>query len=187
VVFVSGAAGAVGSVAGQLARARGAARVIGSAGGPAKARRLVEDFGFDAGIDYRAGSVAEQLAAAAPEGIDVYVDNVGGEQLEAALDALRHGGRVALVGAISQYNATGPVAGPGNLFWPSPRRSPCGACRSATTSTASASSSRTPPPGSPTAACAHTRRSTRGSSRRPAAFLGVMSGKNVGKMLVRLG
>lgn len=97
VVFVSGAAGAVGSVAGQLARKLGASKVIGSAGGPDKARRLVADFGFD----YRAGSIATQLAQAAPDGIDVYVDNVGGDHLEAAIGALRVGGRAALVGAIS--------------------------------------------------------------------------------------
>lgn len=116
VVFVSGAAGAVGSVAGQLARKLGAARLIGSAGGPEKARRIVEDFGFDAAIDYKAGPVGAQLAAAAPDGIDVYVDNVGGDHLEAAIGALRRNGKAALVGAISEYNATAPVPGPSNLY-----------------------------------------------------------------------
>ena len=115
VVFVSAAAGAVGSVAGQLARKLGAARVIGSAGGPLKAKTLLTDFGFDAAIDYRAGDLPGQLAAAAPDGIDVYVDQVGGAHLEAALDHLRVGGRVALVGAISGYNATEPQPGPANL------------------------------------------------------------------------
>jgi NADPH-dependent curcumin reductase CurA len=116
VVFVSAAAGAVGSVAGQLARRLGAARVIGSAGGPAKAGKVVEAFGFDAAIDYRAGSVADQLAAAAPSGIDVYVDNVGGDHLQAAIGAMREHGRIALVGAVSTYNATAPVPGPDNLY-----------------------------------------------------------------------
>jgi NADPH-dependent curcumin reductase CurA len=116
VVFISAAAGAVGSVAGQLARKLGASRVIGSAGGPLKAERLVEDFGYDAAIDYRAGDVAGQLAMTAPDGIDVYVDNVGGDQLVAAIDALRTGGRIAMVGQISARNATEPVPGPGNLF-----------------------------------------------------------------------
>ncbi|WP_217561755.1 NADP-dependent oxidoreductase [Streptomyces sp. GbtcB6] len=115
VVFVSGAAGAVGSVAGQFAKKLGAAKVIGSAGGPEKARRVVEDFGFDAAIDYRAGDVLGQLAKAAPEGIVVYVDNVGGGHLQAALVAMNDHGRIALVGAISQYNATGPVPGPSAL------------------------------------------------------------------------
>lgn len=115
VVFVSGAAGAVGSVAGQLARVLGAARVIGSAGGPDKARRLVADFGFDAAIDYREGRLGAQLRAAAPDGIDVYFDNVGGAHLEAALAAMNVGGRVVLCGAVSAYNATEPPPGPRNL------------------------------------------------------------------------
>ncbi|MEV0150747.1 MULTISPECIES: NADP-dependent oxidoreductase [unclassified Nonomuraea] len=115
VVFVSGAAGAVGLIAGRVARHLGAARVIGSAGGPTKTRRLVEEFGYDAAIDYRAGDLPGQLADAAPDGIDVYFDNVGGDHLQAALGALNTFGRVALCGAISQYNATEPVPGPSNL------------------------------------------------------------------------
>lgn len=116
VVFVSGAAGAVGSAAGQIARQLGASRVVGSAGGPEKKRRLLEDFGFDAAIDYREGRLEEQLAEAAPEGIDVYFDNVGGDHLRAAIAAMRNHGRIALCGAISQYNATKPEPGPDNLF-----------------------------------------------------------------------
>jgi NADPH-dependent curcumin reductase CurA len=115
VVFISGAAGAVGSVAGQFARKLGASRVIGSAGGPLKAKRLGEDFGFDVGLDYRAGDIAGQLAAAAPEGIDVYLDNVGGDHLDAALQVMNLRGRIALVGAISMYNATELPAGPPHL------------------------------------------------------------------------
>ncbi|MGW5425374.1 NADP-dependent oxidoreductase [Streptomyces sp. NPDC003943] len=115
VVFVSGAAGAVGSVAGQFARKLGASKVIGSAGGPEKAGRLVEQYGYDAALDYRAGDVAGQLAAAAPEGIDVYLDNVGGEHLDAALAAMNLNGRIGLVGAISAYNATELPPGPANL------------------------------------------------------------------------
>ncbi|WP_306366385.1 NADP-dependent oxidoreductase [Nocardiopsis sp. CC223A] len=116
VVFVSGAAGAVGSLAGQIARRLGAAKVIGSAGGPEKKRRLVEEFGYDAAIDYREGRLEEQLAQAAPDGIDVYFDNVGGDHLRAAIAAARDHARIALCGAISQYNATEPVPGPDNLF-----------------------------------------------------------------------
>ncbi|MGI5164220.1 NADP-dependent oxidoreductase [Spirillospora sp. CA-253888] len=115
VVFVSGAAGAVGSAAGQIARQLGASKVIGSAGGPAKVAKLTDEYGFDAGIDYREGRLEEQLAEAAPEGIDVYFDNVGGDHLRAAIATLNTGGRVAMCGAISQYNATGPVPGPDNL------------------------------------------------------------------------
>jgi NADPH-dependent curcumin reductase CurA len=115
VFFVSAAAGAVGSVAGQLARKLGAAAVIGSAGGPDKAGRLVTDYGFDAAIDYRLGDLPGQLAAAAPSGIDVYFDNVGGDHLAAAIGAMNRYGRIALCGAISVYNAVHPEPGPANL------------------------------------------------------------------------
>lgn len=113
-VFVSGAAGAVGSMAGQIAKLKGAARVIGSAGGDEKVRWLRE-IGFDAAFNYRAGSVVEQLRAAAPGGIDVYFDNVGADHLDAALVILNHHGRVAMSGAIAHYNATEPPVGPSNL------------------------------------------------------------------------
>ena len=114
VVFVSGAAGAVGSLAGQIAKLRGAARVVGSAGSTAKVRYVRDELGLDAAFNYHDGPVAELLAAAAPEGIDVYFDNVGGEHLEAAIGALRPHGRAALCGAISQYNSESPQ-GPRNL------------------------------------------------------------------------
>ncbi|HWH92340.1 MAG TPA: NADP-dependent oxidoreductase [Baekduia sp.] len=113
-VFVSGAAGAVGSLAGQIARLRGNT-VIGSAGSAEKVAHLVDDLGFDAAFNYKDGPVAEQLAGAAPHGIDVYFDNVGGEHLEAAIGALNRNGRVVLCGAISMYNATEPPLGVRNL------------------------------------------------------------------------
>lgn len=102
-VFVSAAAGAVGTAAGQFARMLGADRVIGTAGGPDKCALLVKEFGYDAAADYRAEPVRDALARLAPDGIDVYFDNVGGEQLAAALHALRTGGRVALCGMMSQF------------------------------------------------------------------------------------
>jgi NADPH-dependent curcumin reductase CurA len=114
-VFVSGAAGAVGGLVGQIARLRGASRVVGSAGSDAKVAYLTDDLGFDAAFNYKNGPVREQLAAAAPDGIDVYFDNVGGDHLEAALTALKPFGRVALCGAISVYNAAAPQPGPRNL------------------------------------------------------------------------
>jgi hypothetical protein len=114
IVFVSGAAGAVGSLAGQIAKLRGH-RVIGSAGSPEKVAHVTGELGFDAAFDYHDGPVADLLRETAPEGIDVYFDNVGGEHLEAAIGALRRYGRVALCGAISQYNATEAPSGPGNL------------------------------------------------------------------------
>jgi NADPH-dependent curcumin reductase CurA len=115
VVWVSAAAGAVGSLVAQFAKLNGN-RVIGSAGSPEKVAFLLDELGLDAAFDYKERPVAEGLAAAAPEGIDVYFDSVGGEHLEAALGALRHGGRAALCGAISQYEADGPPRGPANLF-----------------------------------------------------------------------
>jgi len=114
-VFVSGAAGAVGSLVGQFARLKGAGRVIGSAGSADKVAHLTNKLGFDAAFNYRDGDVGELLAQAAPDGIDVYFDNVGGSHLEAAVDALRMNGRVAVCGAISMYNEKEPPPGPRNL------------------------------------------------------------------------
>ncbi|WP_327745586.1 NADP-dependent oxidoreductase [Streptomyces europaeiscabiei] len=102
-VLVSAAAGAVGTAAGQFARLLGADRVIGTAGGPDKCALLVKEFGYDAAADYRTEPMREALARLAPDGLDVYFDNVGGEQLAAALHALRPGGRIALCGMMSQF------------------------------------------------------------------------------------
>ena len=116
VVFVSAAAGGVGSVACQIARLKGH-KVIGSAGGPRKAAFLKERLGLDEVIDYKAEpSLTKALARAAPEGIDVYFDNVGGDHLQAALAVANRGARFALCGMISQYNATEPSAAPRNLM-----------------------------------------------------------------------
>jgi len=113
-VFVSGAAGAVGSTVGQIAKIKGCV-AIGSAGGEDKVRHLVDDLGFDDAFDYRHGGLERRIRAAAPDGIDVYFDNVGGDHLQAALNCMRPFGRIPLCGAISQYNATAPVPGPNNL------------------------------------------------------------------------
>ncbi|MCX4098243.1 NADP-dependent oxidoreductase [Nocardia sp. alder85J] len=110
-VLVSAAAGAVGSVVGQLAKAKGAT-VIGIAGGPEKCGVLTEEFGFDAAIDYRNENVLRRIRALAPGGIDIYFDNVGGDILEAALANLRRGARIVLCGAISAYNAEKLPPGP---------------------------------------------------------------------------
>ena len=114
-VFISAAAGAVGSVAGQLARLKGCI-VIGSAGTDEKVGYLLDELGFDAAFNYKNGPVAEQLAAAAPDGIDIYFDNVGGDHLEAAIGAMRVHGRIAACGSISLYNSTEPAAGPANMW-----------------------------------------------------------------------
>ncbi|GAA2529020.1 NADP-dependent oxidoreductase [Rarobacter incanus] len=114
-VFISGAAGAVGTAAGQIAKLLGAKRVIGSAGSAQKVALLTEKYGYDRAFNYKDGDVRGQLAKAAPEGIDVFFDNVGGDHLEAALDAFNDKGRAALCGAISSYNTTERAVGPDNM------------------------------------------------------------------------
>ncbi|MEU0598152.1 NADP-dependent oxidoreductase [Streptomyces sp. NPDC006393] len=106
-LFVSGAAGGVGTATGRFARLLGAGRLVGSAGSAAKAAHLVREVGYDAVFDYHEGPAADLLGRAAPDGIDVFVDNVGGEQLAAAVGALREFGRIVRVGTISQYNTPG--------------------------------------------------------------------------------
>ncbi|MFB9179399.1 NADP-dependent oxidoreductase [Dactylosporangium sucinum] len=115
-VFISAAAGGVGTAAGQLARMLGAGRVIGSTGSAAKARYLVEELGFDEAFNYRDAPVVDQLRAAAPDGIHVYLDNVGGDHLEAAIGSLVDHGRIAWCGAIAQYQTDSPPAAPRNLY-----------------------------------------------------------------------
>jgi NADPH-dependent curcumin reductase CurA len=114
-VVVSGAAGAVGAVAGQIARIKGC-RVIGIAGGAQKCEYVVKDLGFDAAIDYKAEDVRKALQKHCPKGIDVYFDNVGGDILEAALTQLARSARIVICGAISQYNNTTPIKGPSNYL-----------------------------------------------------------------------
>ena len=114
-VVVSGAAGATGSVVGQIARIKGC-RAIGIAGGPEKCRQLVSDFGFDAAIDYKSEDVGQRLRELCPKGVDVFFDNVGGEILDAALARLARRGRVVLCGAIARYNDSALAPGPKNYL-----------------------------------------------------------------------
>jgi len=114
-VFVSAAAGAVGSLVGQIARLKGASLVVGSAGGPEKTRWLTDDAGFDRAVDYKATPIGTGLREAAPEGIDVYFDNVGADHLEAAISSLRPNGRAAICGMIARYNDTEAAPGPRNM------------------------------------------------------------------------
>ena len=109
VVFISAAAGAVGTAAARFAKLLGASRVVGSAGGAAKVKMLTDDLGYDDAFDYRNERSSEGLRRVAPDGIDVYFDNVGGEQLVAALNAMHIGGRVALCGMISQFDPSAKV------------------------------------------------------------------------------
>ncbi|MFS8201943.1 NADP-dependent oxidoreductase [Streptomyces sp. CWNU-52B] len=109
-LFVSAAAGGVGTATGRFARLLGAGRLVGSAGSAAKVAYLTREVGYDAAFDYHEGPVAGQLAKAAPDGIDLFVDNVGGDQLGAAIGALRERGRVVRIGTVGQYNTPDPTA-----------------------------------------------------------------------------
>jgi len=115
IVLVSGAAGAVGSVVGQIAKIKGC-HVVGIAGGPEKCKYIVEELGFDAAIDYKNEDLKSAVRKACPKGIDVYFDNVGGEMLDVALSSLRMHARIAICGAISQYNNMQAVKGPSNYL-----------------------------------------------------------------------
>jgi NADPH-dependent curcumin reductase len=114
-VVVSAAAGAVGTIVGQIAKIKGC-HVVGIAGGPEKCGYIVRDLGFNAAIDYKSEDVKQSLRKHCPEGIDVYFDNVGGAILDAALTQIRRGARIVICGAISQYCNTGPIVGPSNYL-----------------------------------------------------------------------
>jgi NADPH-dependent curcumin reductase CurA len=185
-VLVSGAAGAVGSLAGQIARLRGAAGVIGSAGSPEKVAHLRDDLGFDAALNYKEGPVADQLRRAAPDGIDVFFDNVGGEHLEAAIGAMNPHGRIALCGAISVYNETEPPPGPRNLHLMVGKR---------ITARGFLVLDHVERAGAAQAEMAGWLREGQltfretfvdGLERMPEAFIGLLRGENTGKMVVRL-
>ncbi|HEV7896528.1 MAG TPA: NADP-dependent oxidoreductase [Planosporangium sp.] len=185
-VFVSGAAGAVGSIAGQIAKLRGSPRVIGSAGSAAKVEYLTRELGFDAAFNYRDGPVSEQLKVAAPDGIDVYFDNVGGDHLEAAISALNPFGRVALCGAISQYNLEEAGPGPRNLWLAISNRLTLRGF------IVSDHADRMPDFLAEAGAWLRDGRLrvdetfVEGVENAPEAFLGMLRGANLGKMLVRL-
>lgn len=185
IVFVSGAAGAVGSLAGQIAKLRGHT-VIGSAGGPEKVAHLRDELGFDAAIDYREGDLPGQLAAAAPKGVDVYFDNVGGDHLEAAIGHMRVFGRIALCGMISQYNATDPAPGPSNIVQVVGRRITIRGF--IVTDHADRMADFEREVGEWVRDGRIVRRETvvDGVERAPEAFIGLLNGANTGKMLVRL-
>lgn len=183
-VLVSAASGAVGSVVGQLARRHGC-RAVGIAGGPRKCAVVRDEFGFDACVDYKADDFAARLAAAVPEGVDIYFDNVGGPILDAVLPLLRNGARIPLCGLVSQYNATEPY-GVKNLreifnhrvtmrgfvlsdhrdLWPRATRE--------LTEAYAAGELR------------HRETITDGLENAPQAFIDMLGGANTGKQLVRL-
>ncbi len=185
VVFVSGAAGAVGSMAGQIAKLKAAARVIGSAGSDEKVRWLRE-IGFDAAFNYRARSVLEQLREAASDGIDVYFDNVGADHLDAALVMLNPHGRVAMSGAIAHYNATEPLPGPTNISLVITKRLTLRGF------IVSDHAGRLPDMIADVSAwlrdgtLSHAETVVEGLENAPQAFINLLRGANTGKMIVRL-
>ncbi|ROP38694.1 NADP-dependent oxidoreductase [Saccharothrix texasensis] len=185
VVFVSGAAGAVGQVAGQVARLRGAARVIGSAGSDAKVKYLVDELGFDAAFNYKDGPVGELLHRAAPDGIDVYFDNVGGEHLEAAIDSATTFGRIALCGSIANYNTSTPT-GPRNLGLAVGKRLTLRGFLVKDHEHLREQFVREVGGWIASDELRYQETVTEGIDRAPAAFIGMLRGENVGKALVTL-
>jgi NADPH-dependent curcumin reductase CurA len=185
VVFVSGAAGAVGSVAGQIAKLRGHT-VIGSAGSPEKVAYVRDELGFDTAFDYHDGAVADLLAEAAPDGIDVYFDNVGGEHLEAAVGALNRYGRVAMCGAISTYNATGAPAGPRNMNTVMGKRLTLRGFIVSDHGHLMPDFVREVGTWLSEGRIQHRETVVEGLENAPRAFIGLLRGENTGKMLVKL-
>ena len=185
VVFISGAAGAVGNVAGQLAKLRGC-RVIGSAGSMAKVMFLREECGFDVAFDYKVGPVLEQLNLEAPDGIDVYFDNVGGEALEAALSALRVHGRIIACGGISGYNEEKPRPGPSNLFNITTKRLTVKGLMVLDWLDRQAEFAKEVGGYFRAGQVRHKETVVQGIDKAVGAFLGLFQGQNVGKMVVEL-
>jgi NADPH-dependent curcumin reductase CurA len=184
-VFVSGAAGAVGSLAGQIAKLRGASHVVGSAGTAAKVAYLGE-LGFDAAFNYKDGPANKLLKDAAPDGIDVYFDNVGGEQLEAAIARLKPFGRVALCGAISAYNDAVPTPGPANLSLAVGKRLTLRGFIVIDHGDRAAAFAAEMGAWLRAGKIRFDETIVDGLDQAPEAFLGMLRGENLGKMLVRL-
>jgi NADPH-dependent curcumin reductase CurA len=184
-VFVSAAAGAVGSLVGQIAKLKGASRVVGSAGSPAKVERL-RALGFDAAFDYHDGPVRESLRAAAPDGVDVYFDNVGGDHLEAAISAMNLHGRAAICGMIAQYNATEPPAAPRNLALVIGKRLTLRGFLVNDHNHLRAEFVRDVAGWLRDGSLSYDETIVDGIENAPAAFLGLLRGDNLGKMLVKV-
>ncbi|RII17295.1 putative NADP-dependent oxidoreductase YfmJ [Streptomyces sp. YIM 130001] len=185
-VFVSGAAGAVGSQVGQIAKLKGAARVIGSAGSDDKVKLLTEEYGFDAAFNYKNGPVAEQLKAAAPDGIDVYFDNVGGDHLEAAISRANLHARIVICGMIASYNATEPTPGPRNMAMIIGKRLRIEGMLVSDHSNLQPQFVRDVAGWIASGELKYRETFTEGVENGVDAFLGVLSGANTGKMIVSL-
>ena len=185
VIFISGAAGAVGNVAGQLAKLKGCT-VIGSAGSPEKVRFLLNECGFDDAFNYNAGPMLPQLSLAAPDGIDVYFDNVGGPALEAALSALRIHGRIIACGGISMYNELKPQPGPSNLFNMTVKRLTMKGLIVSDWMSHQAEFETEAGSYFTSGRLKHRETVVRGIDHAVEAFLGLFDGDNIGKMVVAL-
>jgi hypothetical protein len=184
-VLVSGAAGAVGSAAGQMARIAGC-RVIGSAGSPEKVE-WVRELGFDEAFDYRRQSPRAALAEIAPDGIDIYFDNVGGDHLEAAIGALRNYGRVVACGSISRYNDAEPSPGPRNMFMVVTKRLRLHGYIISDHFDRFGEFAREAAEWVRDGRLRYRETIVEGIENAPRAFLGLLRGENIGKMLVKVG
>ncbi|WP_173083248.1 NADP-dependent oxidoreductase [Phytohabitans rumicis] len=185
VVWVSAAAGAVGSLVAQIAKLRGH-RVIGSAGSAAKVRYLLDEVGVDAAFDYRAGPLPDLLAEAAPDGVDVYFDNVGGDHLRAAIGALRPHGRVAICGMISEYAAERSAPGPDNLMLAVTKSLTIRGFRASAMAHLIPEMTREVGAWIRAGRLRYRETVVDGLERAPAALAGLLRGDNTGKTLVRI-
>ncbi len=185
-VFVSAAAGAVGSVVGQLARLRGA-RAVGSAGSAEKVGYLRDELGFDAAFDYKSEDLHAALREHCPDGIDVYFDNVGGDHLEAALGRMNAFGRVPLCGAVSGYNEEQPPPGPANFLSVLPNRLTIRGFIVTDHYGLYGEFLEEVAPKVASGEIRHRETVVDGIENMPDAFIGLLDGQNVGKMLVRVG
>lgn len=184
-VFVSGAAGAVGSAAGQMAKIAGC-RVIGSAGSEEKLAWLRE-LGFDGVFNYRERGAREALAELAPDGIDIYFDNVGGDHLEAAIGALRTRGRIAACGSIARYNDVEPTPGPRNMFMVVTKRLRIQGYIISDHFDRFGEFHAQALPWIADGRLRYRETIVEGIENAPRAFLGLLRGENIGKMLVQVG
>jgi hypothetical protein len=184
-IFVSGAAGAVGSAVGQMARIAGC-RVIGSAGSAEKVA-WIRELGCDAAFDYRERTPREALSELAPDGVDIYFDNVGGDHLEAAIDALRTYGRVIACGSISRYNDAEPTPGPRNMFMVVTKRLRLQGYIISDHGDRFGEFARQATEWVREGRLQYRETIVEGIENAPSAFLGLLRGENIGKMLVAVG
>ncbi len=185
-VFVSGAAGAVGLIVGQLAKICGC-RVIGSAGSDEKVHKLTSEFGFDAAFNYKTGDLLASLDEHAGDGIDVYFDNVGGDHLQAALEHMKDFGRISACGSISLYNLENPAPGPNNLSQIVRKRLTIKGFIVSDHGNRRADFQRDMTRWLHEGQVIDQETIVEGLAHAPDAFIGLFSGQNMGKMLVKIG